>query len=396
MAGERASSWEDEPTHAWADGRRAEFAPFGAEGKGADPALRVISFRPPSPSAAMGYVPALLSLTPIRIRRRTRGRGRLGRFEVGLAAAASLERVVAELGAGAGGGWVVAGVAVSVVARRALRAGGVPGGPRLVCVGRGRGVRADGLARARAAGGWCGRGGRRRRCGGRRRERPGGGGGGVSGTGSAGGRSGAGVRRWGQAMTSRASASRAAARATLPQRTRACSGSGPSGSMSSPRPRGRRVSSPRGGRRWAALAILAAACLHTIPCTTSFSCSTARPPTSSVSGCSPASSRRSPPAERSSTRRTGAFGRWRTRSATRPTPSTTCCSSTARARSSRRLQRTLKIADGVMRFRIIKLAPGTPAPPANRPEPRPTGIGETVAAAPEAPAPVAEPADAVA
>jgi small subunit ribosomal protein S6 len=60
------------------------------------------------------------------------------------------------------------------------------------------------------------------------------------------------------------------------------------------------------------------------------------------------------------------------------------------------LQRTLRIADGVMRFRIIKLAPGTPAPPANRPEPRPTGIGETVAAAPEAPAPVAEPADAVA
>jgi small subunit ribosomal protein S6 len=58
------------------------------------------------------------------------------------------------------------------------------------------------------------------------------------------------------------------------------------------------------------------------------------------------------------------------------------------------LQRTLKIADGVVRFRIIKLAPGTPAPPANRPEPRPTGIGETVAS--EAPAPAAEPADAVA
>jgi small subunit ribosomal protein S6 len=58
------------------------------------------------------------------------------------------------------------------------------------------------------------------------------------------------------------------------------------------------------------------------------------------------------------------------------------------------LQRTLKIADGVVRFRIIKLAPGTPAPPANRPEPRPTGIGEPVAA--EAPAPTAEPADAVA
>ena len=56
------------------------------------------------------------------------------------------------------------------------------------------------------------------------------------------------------------------------------------------------------------------------------------------------------------------------------------------------LQRTLRISDGVVRFRIIKLAPGTPAPPANRPEPRPTGIGETGAA--EAPAPVAEPADA--
>src|SRR5687767_5594408 len=37
------------------------------------------------------------------------------------------------------------------------------------------------------------------------------------------------------------------------------------------------------------------------------------------------------------------------------------------------LQRTLRISDGVVRFRIIKLAPGTPAPPANRPEPRPTG-----------------------
>ena len=58
------------------------------------------------------------------------------------------------------------------------------------------------------------------------------------------------------------------------------------------------------------------------------------------------------------------------------------------------LQRTLRIADGVVRFRIIKLAPGTPAPPANRPEPRPTGIGEVVAS--EAPAPVAEPADAAA
>jgi small subunit ribosomal protein S6 len=44
------------------------------------------------------------------------------------------------------------------------------------------------------------------------------------------------------------------------------------------------------------------------------------------------------------------------------------------------LQRTLRIADGVVRFRIIKLAPGTPAPPATRAEPRPTGVGEPGAA----------------
>ena len=49
------------------------------------------------------------------------------------------------------------------------------------------------------------------------------------------------------------------------------------------------------------------------------------------------------------------------------------------------LHHTLRIADGVIRFRIIKLAPGTPAPPASRPEPRPTGIGEPVAEAPAAP-----------
>ncbi len=59
-----------------------------------------------------------------------------------------------------------------------------------------------------------------------------------------------------------------------------------------------------------------------------------------------------------------------------------------------RLQRTLKIADGVVRFRIIKLKPGTPAPPASRTEPRPTGISEVAPAAAgpeaaEAPAPVA-------
>jgi small subunit ribosomal protein S6 len=34
-----------------------------------------------------------------------------------------------------------------------------------------------------------------------------------------------------------------------------------------------------------------------------------------------------------------------------------------------RLQRMLRLADGVVRFRIIKLAPGTPDPPTLRPEP---------------------------
>lgn len=38
------------------------------------------------------------------------------------------------------------------------------------------------------------------------------------------------------------------------------------------------------------------------------------------------------------------------------------------------LQRTLRITDGVIRFRIIKLKPGTPAPPMTRSEPRPTGM----------------------
>lgn len=57
------------------------------------------------------------------------------------------------------------------------------------------------------------------------------------------------------------------------------------------------------------------------------------------------------------------------------------------------LQRTLRITDGVVRFRIIKLAPGTPAPPATRPEPRPTGVGEAVAA--EAPAYGGDPATAI-
>jgi small subunit ribosomal protein S6 len=37
------------------------------------------------------------------------------------------------------------------------------------------------------------------------------------------------------------------------------------------------------------------------------------------------------------------------------------------------LDRTLRITDEVVRFRIIKLAPGTPAPPDQRAEPRPGG-----------------------
>jgi small subunit ribosomal protein S6 len=37
------------------------------------------------------------------------------------------------------------------------------------------------------------------------------------------------------------------------------------------------------------------------------------------------------------------------------------------------LERSLRITDEVVRFRIIKLAPGTPAPPEQRPEPRPMG-----------------------
>jgi small subunit ribosomal protein S6 len=43
------------------------------------------------------------------------------------------------------------------------------------------------------------------------------------------------------------------------------------------------------------------------------------------------------------------------------------------------LGRSLKIADGVVRFRIIKLRPGTPAPPELRPEPRPEPVAEAPA-----------------
>jgi ribosomal protein S6 len=67
-----------------------------------------------------------------------------------------------------------------------------------------------------------------------------------------------------------------------------------------------------------------------------------------------------------------------------------------------RLHRTLRLTDGIVRFRIIKLAPGTPGPPAVRPEPprvaetAPAAEGEAPAEAAPAPAPAetapAEPA----
>ena len=64
------------------------------------------------------------------------------------------------------------------------------------------------------------------------------------------------------------------------------------------------------------------------------------------------------------------------------------------------LQRMLRIADGVVRFRIIKLAPGTPAPtelpraeaPSAPPAPAPTPAAPAPAPTPAAPA-AAEPAD---
>ena len=40
------------------------------------------------------------------------------------------------------------------------------------------------------------------------------------------------------------------------------------------------------------------------------------------------------------------------------------------------LQRTLRITDGVLRFRVIKLAPGTPAPPEQRPDRSAAEAGE--------------------
>ena len=49
------------------------------------------------------------------------------------------------------------------------------------------------------------------------------------------------------------------------------------------------------------------------------------------------------------------------------------------------LDRSLRITDEVVRFRIIKLAPGTPAPPEHRPEPRPGGVVEDLGTVEEAP-----------
>jgi len=63
-----------------------------------------------------------------------------------------------------------------------------------------------------------------------------------------------------------------------------------------------------------------------------------------------------------------------------------------------RLHRTLRLTDGIVRFRIIRLAPGTPDPPAVRPEPpRPaesaTSAEAVPAPSPEAEEPQAEPAE---
>lgn len=63
-----------------------------------------------------------------------------------------------------------------------------------------------------------------------------------------------------------------------------------------------------------------------------------------------------------------------------------------------RLHRTLRLTDGIVRFRIIKLAPGTPDPPTVRPEPPRAAEGEAPPAedapAEPAPEPVEAPADA--
>jgi small subunit ribosomal protein S6 len=59
-----------------------------------------------------------------------------------------------------------------------------------------------------------------------------------------------------------------------------------------------------------------------------------------------------------------------------------------------RLHRTLRLTDGIVRFRIIKLAPGTPDPPTVRPEPPRAAEGEAppaeAAPAEHTPEPAAE------
>jgi len=56
------------------------------------------------------------------------------------------------------------------------------------------------------------------------------------------------------------------------------------------------------------------------------------------------------------------------------------------------VDRFLRVTDGVVRYRIIKLKPGTPAPPALRAEPRPAAAAAQPPAAEGEAAPKAEPA----
>ena len=58
------------------------------------------------------------------------------------------------------------------------------------------------------------------------------------------------------------------------------------------------------------------------------------------------------------------------------------------------LDRSLRITDEVVRFRIIKLAPGTPPAPEHRPEPRPGGAVEAPSGSDESAAPAYEAAPA--
>jgi small subunit ribosomal protein S6 len=59
-----------------------------------------------------------------------------------------------------------------------------------------------------------------------------------------------------------------------------------------------------------------------------------------------------------------------------------------------RLHRTLRLTDGIVRFRIIKLAPGTPDPPTVRPEPPRAAEGEAPPVEAEAAPAEAAPAEA--